>query len=190
MSRTYNTRPEWVKLNDPKFPTRELHNHLVNKSEKTGRMITKTRIKWVVRDGWPKTEEEEYEVPEILHWTEVAPCDIDTPHVSWRDRRKTWGTDQEKRCEKRPAIRTPCSCCSRWYAKRLSAQAQRASINQQLRNAVRDYGRNCDTDPESHIEVQIGYDDLGSIYGKLYLSNWWDVDITAAGVAEDWDFWD
>lgn len=163
MSRTYKTRPRWVQLNDPKFPTVERHDHLIKRSEPTGRMIESAyQPYW---DGFgPKPEPIMY--AEKRYWTEVAPCDIDKPERSYRDSRKTWGTDEEKRCDKRPLIKEPCSCCSRWYAKKLDVKAKRSSINQQLHNAVRDYGWTAD--PEE----------------------WYDVDISEIGTSEDWKFWD
>lgn len=165
MSRTYKTRPEWVKLNDPKFPTKEYHQHYVIKKEKSGKTEVRTRHRWV---GPPLyTIPEEYEVPHYYTWVEAVPCTIDVPEVSWREERHRFELGKPaKLCDKRPLIREGCSCCSRSYAKKLSAKSQRASINQQLHNAVRDYGWTTDTD------------------------EWYDVDITSAGVAEDWDFWD
>lgn len=163
MSRTYKTRPEWVKLNDPKSLTYVRHDHLVQRYEPTGRMIESPYQPYWNGEG-PKPEPRM--IQEKRHWTEIVECDEYKPERSWRDERKVWGTDEEKRCDRRFVVRSPCFCCSRWYAKRLSAQAQRASINQQLHNAIRDYGWT--TDPDE----------------------WYDVDITTAGVAEDWDFWD
>ena len=163
MSRTYNTRPRWVRLNDPKSLTYERHDHLIKRSEPTGRMIESAYQPYWDGTG-PKPEPRMY--PEKRYWTEVVECDIDKPHTSWRDWRKTAGTDAEKRCGKSFVVREPCSCCRRTYAKFLSAKSQRASINQQLHNAVRDYGWT--TDPDE----------------------WYNVDITTANVAEDWDFWD
>lgn len=167
MSRTYHHRPRWVKLNDPKFPTVEHHQHYVVKREKSGRMITKTRHVWIKDSaGFSHTTEENYEVPHYYTWVEAVPCTIDMPEISWREERRRVGTPQEKLCDKTPLIREGCPCCTRSYAKKLSAKAQRASINQQLHNATRDHGWT--TDPDE----------------------WYDVDITSAEVAEDWDFWD
>lgn len=161
MSRTYKTRPRWVKLNDPKFPTRERHQHHVIKREKIGEQETPLF-------PWNKELPVRYTMrPIYRRWTEIVPCTIDMPEVSWREERhQRLNGSIEKLCDKRPLIRDACSCCTRSYAKRLSAKSQRASINQQLHNAVRDYGWTTDTD------------------------QWYDVDITTAGVAEDWDFWD
>lgn len=166
MSRTYKTRPQWVKLNDPKFPSMQRHDHIVIHREKTGRMITKTRSKWIYAEGWGKLVQEEYEVPELRIWSEIVPCDMDKPEVSWRVEKKLRATGEEKRCDKLPLYRNGCPCCSHSYSKRLDSQTKRASINQQLHNAVRDHGWT--TDPDE----------------------WYDVDINTVGVAADWDFWD
>lgn len=167
MSRTYNHRPRWVKLNDPTFPTKESHQHYTVRREKSGRTTTQTRTYWRVVDGWPKTETVEYEVPHYYTWVEAVPCSIDIPEKPWREaRHDRLSNNREKLCDKRPLISDPCSCCTRRYAKHLSAKAQRASINQQLHNAVRDFGWTADPD------------------------EWYDVDITTAGIAEDWKFWD
>lgn len=164
MSRTYNTRPQWVKLNDPKFPVKEHHQHYVVKREKSGRMITYTRHRWV---GYPEyTVAEEYEVPHYYVWVEAVPCSIDIPEKPWRDAKHARLSDKrEKLCDKRPLIGYGCSCCTRRYAKKLYTKGVRANINQQLHNAVRDYGWTADPD------------------------DWYDVDITETN-DEDWGFWD
>lgn len=155
MSRTYKTRPRWVKLNDPKFPTKEHHQHHVVKKEKIGEEPSPL-YPW--RDELPVKI---YMRPIYHRWVEAVPCDIARPEMSWRDERKAYGTENEKHCTKSPLYSSKCSCCSRAYAKKLSAKAQRASINQQLHNATRDYGWTTDTD------------------------EWYDVDVTSAGVATD-----
>lgn len=165
MSRTYKTRPYWVKLNDPKFPTKERHQHHVVKREKTGRMEEYTVHVWTgdIFNMQPVVRLR----PQYREWTEYVPCSIDIPEKPWREERHDRLSDnREKLCDKRPLLNNSCSCCTRSYAKRLSAQAQRATINQQLHNAVRDYGWT--TDPEE----------------------WYDVDIHHMSVNEDWKFWD
>lgn len=159
MSRTYKTRPEWVKLNDPTFPVKERHQHHRIMREPTGRMVESMWQPWWNGEG---TKPEPYMVPEYRVWSEDIDCTIDEPEQPYQH----WRYNKTKLCDKRPLYRVGCPCCSRWYAKRLSAKSQRASINQQLHNAVRDNGWTAD--PEE----------------------WYDVDITTAGVAEDWDFWD
>lgn len=165
MSRTYNHRPRWVKLNDPTFPTKESHQHYVVKREKSGRMITHTRHRWV---GYPEyTVAEEYEVPHYYVWVEAVPCSIDIPEKPWREaRHDRLSNNREKLCDKRELYNNGCSCCTRRYAKKLSSQAQRATINQQLHNAVRDFGHSADPD------------------------DWYDVDINHMSVNEDWKWWD
>lgn len=166
MSRTYNTRPQWVKLNDPKFPTRESHQHHVVQSKKIGEGKYIHTPAYVERDEngrvvW-RQEERSWPISLYARWTENVPCTIDLPERPWRESRNY----SEKRCDKRPLIGYGCSCCSRRFAKKLSSQAQRATINQQLHNAVRDYGRSADPD------------------------NWYDVDINHMSVNEDWKWWD
>lgn len=171
LSRTYSTRPYWVKLNDPKFPTKERHQHHIVKSEKIGERKYIHQAEEVGRDEYGKVL---YRIPERSwmvnvrrYWTEDVPCTIDIPEVSWREeQRLTKLGEFDKLCDKRPLYRNGCPCCTRAYAKRLSAKSQRASVNQQLHNAVRDYGWTADPD------------------------EWYDVDINTAGVAENWDFWD
>lgn len=162
MSRTYKTRPEWVKLNDPKFPTKERHQHIRVMREPTGRKIVESVEHWTYVDGWPKLVTEQMERTEYKIWSENIDCTIDLPEQPYQH----WRFNKTKLCDKRPAYRVGCTCCSRSYSKRLSAKTQRVSINQQLHNAVRDYGWT--TDP----------------------NEWYDVDITTFGVAEDWDYWD
>ena len=163
MSRTYKTRPRWVKLNDPTSQTYERHDHLITRWEYTGRMVEAAYQPWWNGEG-PKPEPVMY--PEKRRWTEVADCDIDKPHRSWRDARRVWGTDEEKRCDKSFIVREACSCCSHRYAKNLFTSAKRASIHTQLRKAVLYNGWTADP------------------------NQWYDVDINTAGIGEDWDYWD
>lgn len=160
MSRTYSTRPEWVKLNDPKFPTKERHQHYTVKCEKIGEKETPL-FPW--RSELPTMYTTR---PVYRRWVEAVSCTIDIPEMSWREERLyRLSNNLEKLCDKRPLYRDSYPCCSRAYAKKLSAKAQRASINQQLHNAVRDYGWT--TDPDE----------------------WYDIDITP-GASEDWKCWD
>lgn len=151
MSRTYNHRPRWVKLNDPKFPTKERHQHHVIKSEKTGEEEAFTYHRWV---GPPKyTEPYTVMRPVFRRWVEYVPCTIDLPEVSWMNerQRRTNGT-REKLCDKRELIWS-CPCCSRKGLKQDANRARRVRINQQLHNAVRDYGRTTDADEWYDVDI-------------------------------------
>lgn len=159
MSRTYSTRPEWVKLNDPKFPTKERHQHHRIMREPTGNMVEYVTHRWT--GDIFNLEPIVRLIPEYRIWTENIDCTIDIPEQPYQH----WKYNKTKLCDKRPLYRDSCPCCTRAYAKRLSAKAQRASINQQLHNAVRDLGKTDDPD------------------------QWYDVDITP-GASEDWKFWD
>jgi hypothetical protein len=162
LSRTYKTRPEWVKLNDPNFPTKEHHQHHRIMREPTGRMIESYYSVWT--GDIFNLERKVRMVPEYRVWSEDIDCTIDMPEVPGGQH---WRYNGEKLCDKRPLYRNGCPCChSNAYAKRIYHKAQRCGINQQLRNAVRDNGWTAD--PEE----------------------WYDVDITSAGIADDWDIWD
>lgn len=187
MSRTYNHRPHWVKLNDPKFPVIERHQHYVVKREKIG-MGIRTRNKWVGGDKY--IEEVEYEYPLYRRWSEAVPCTIDIPEISWaREKNRDKNSPLEKLCDKRELI-SSCPCCSRAGAKRSTNRAQRARIHRQLHNALRDFGHNCDTDPAASSDWPDGFDDDGTIWKSIPIQNWWDVDISEAHKVYHDDKWD
>lgn len=151
MSRTYNHRPRWVKLNDPKFPTRERHQHYVVKREKTGHYEEITRYKWV---GEPRyTEPYTVLIPEYRQWVEEVPCTIHLPEVSWMsERNRKMNGTLEKLCDKRELIWS-CPCCSRKSLKQDGNRARRVRINQQLHNAVRDYGRTTEANEWYDVDI-------------------------------------
>lgn len=171
MSRTFKTRPHWVKLNDPKYPTRERHQHFAVKREKIGEEMYIHTPEIVERDEYGKVirrvPEYGWMRPVFRTWVEEVPCTIDIPEMSWREERHLrMKGEVEKLCDKVQLYRQACPCCTRTYAKKLSARAQRATINQQLHNAVRDFGHSADPD------------------------DWYDVDINHMSVNEDWKWWD
>jgi hypothetical protein len=133
MSRTYNTRPMWVRNNDPRnVPVRVSHQHSVVLSEVIG--------------------EEEYEphwapgttrTRALYHrWSEPVECTVDVPEEtpsSWRFRHPRNQTNEEKLAEKH------CYCYPRWYSetwrsekdfKRLTNSAVRGKVRQQLHTAL------------------------------------------------------
>lgn len=184
MSRTYKTRPRWVRLNDPTSDTIERHEHFAVRREKSGRMVTKERYNWKTGNVEPM------QVPHEYVWVEAVPCTIDIPELPWRVERHKYNDDNRKRCDKRFVNELPCPCCSHRYSKELSHGAQRAKIKQEIKKALNTYGRNTDTNPMSCDEWPNGFDEDGTIYKIVDAPNWWDVDITTANVAEDWDLWD
>lgn len=163
MSRTYNHRPRWVKLNDPKFPVKERHQHHVVKREKTGRLVEVTRHKWI---GAPKyTEPYTVMVPEYAQWVENVPCTIHLPEVSWmNERHRVKNGSQEKLCDKRELIWS-CPCCSKKGKKQEYNRATRARINQQLRCAARDYRWTTDEDEWYDVDISEAH--------HAY-NEWWD----------------
>lgn len=183
MSRTYNHRPRWVKLNDPKFPVIERHQHYEIKKEKVGEEETRLY-------PWSEINYKTYMRPIYHRWAEIVPCTIDIPEVSWvQERVRDRNAENEKLCDKRELIWS-CPCCSRDGAKRSINRATRARINRQLHNAVRDYGNNCDTDPAASTDWPDGFDDYGTIWKSTPIQNWWDVDISEAHKVYHDDKWD
>lgn len=169
MSRTYNHRPRWVKLNDPKFPSIERHQHHVVKSEKIGeRKYIRTPAS-VARDEYGKVvwrqEEYSWKVPVYRRWTENVPCTIDMPEVSWMHaRQKARNGDREKLCDKRELIWS-CPCCTRRDKKQMYSRAMRGKVNQQLHSAVRDYGWTTEADEWYDVDITEKH--------KSY-NEWWD----------------
>lgn len=163
MSRTYHHRPRWVKLNDPKFPTKERHQHYVVRREKTGNLIEVTRHKWI---GAPEyTEPYTVIVPEYAQWVEHVPCTIDLPEVSWmNERQRVKNGNREKLCDKRELIWS-CPCCSYKDKKQTYNRAMRSKVNQQLHCAVRDYGWTTDADEWYDVDITEKH--------KSY-NEWWD----------------
>lgn len=182
MSRTYKTRPQWVKLNDPKFPTKERHQHHVVKSEKIGERKYIHQAEEVGRDEYGKVlyriPEHSWNVAVYRRWTENVPCTIDIPEMSWREaRHRRMNGSLEKLCDKRPLVWS-CSCCSRRGLKRATNSSIRAKIKQQLHMAVRANGHHTVTDPDASIIVAEGVDEYGTLYQEIELPSWWDVDVT------------
>lgn len=172
MSRTYNTRPHWVKLNDPKFPTIERHQHYKIHTEYTG-------------EQRPSLWNPKYMVRDYYQWVENIPCTIDMPEVI----NQHWKFNKTKLCDKRELIWS-CPCCSKKQYKCLTNRAVRAKIKQKLHQATVDYGRSCDTDLFSSIQVPNGFDDYGTIWESTELPNWWDVDIQVDSKYDKSYWWD
>ena len=188
MSRTYKTNPRWVKLNDPKSATVERHEHFAVKREKSGKMETRTRHRWV---GPPEyTVAEEYEVPHYYTWVEAVPCTIDLPEVSWTAERKRRAEGVNKLCDKRFVYEKGCSCCSKRGYKSATNQAKRAKIKQALKGAINNYGWTTDTDPEHMMLMPNGYDEDGTIWRVVDYPNWWDVDIQVDSRYDSKYWWD
>lgn len=166
MSRTYSHRPHWVKLNDPKTPTKERHQHYVVKKEKVGEELVETYA-WRRDLDMPKHT---YTRAIYYRWTEQVPCTIDIPEHSWQDRSKY----PDKLCDKRLLFTVGCPCCSRRYTKRLTNGARRSKVNQAMNSAVRDLGKWILL-PDDVIAYDEAWDDVDinpvSKYDSPY---WWD----------------
>jgi hypothetical protein len=169
VSRTYNTRPRWVKLNDPKFPTKERHQHYVVKKEQIGEEEVQL-YPWRI-DLPVKT----YMRPLYRRWSEVVPCTIDIPEVHWmQERTRELKSNIEKLCERRELFTQGCSCCSRRITKQMTNGALRSKVSQAMHSAIRDFGK-WEILPLDEIE---------------YNEDWLDVDINPTSKYDSPYWWD
>lgn len=159
MSRTYNHRPRWVKLNDPKFPTKERHQHYKIHTEYTGEYETVTHGGFWGIKPWTSQR------PIYRQWVEHVPCTIDLPEVSWmNERQRVYAGNREKLCDKRELIWS-CPCCTKRDKKKTYNRAMRGKVNQQLHCAVRDFGWTTDADEWYDVDITEKH--------KSY-NEWWD----------------
>lgn len=158
MSRTYNTRPMWVQNNDPRGkPTRVFHKHQVVLQEPIG--TEEYEPYWARGETRTRTL--------YRRWAEPVSCTLDVLEqgpTSWRGRNRYNMTIGELREEKNCYTNLrhyPENWWSHKSYKRLTNQAIRSKVNQQLHEATKTYGIAWD-------EVDIYTDSKYDMYG------WWD----------------
>jgi hypothetical protein len=144
------------------------HDHVVVLREKIDEEPVMRRVP--SKDGWHWDDEVWYTRPIFKRWSVVVPCTLDIPEEGvsvWRKKARN-KTNEDKLTEKN------CFWWLEYYPnvangnsgyKRLTNQAVRSKVKQQLHNAVRDYGYDWEDGDWDDVDVFVD--------SKHQSAGWW-----------------